>query len=298
MISAMGALFLYDLRHAIGWWVAYFAVLFLSGLIAPFLRDTNNLPPPVNTVFFVMNIAGVSTIVLLMLTYFINQKNEAYRLLRLEQEKAEGLLLNILPEEIAARLKIENRTIADQYEGASILFADLVGFTPLSAEMSPVDVVNLLNEIFSYFDGLVEKYGVEKIRTIGDNYMVAAGVPRPQSDHARVLACMALDMREYLDNRPAAAGKRIEFRIGINSGPVVGGVIGRKKFVFDIWGDAVNIASRMESQGLAGKIQITDHTHRLIQSSFICEPRGRVVIKGRGEMKTWFLVGMKPERAT
>ena len=296
IISAMGALFLYEYHRAVKWWVAYFAVLVLSGLIAPYTRVANNLPAAVVTVLFVMNIAGISSIVLLMLNYFIRQKNEAYRLLRLEQEKAEDLLLNILPKEIAAILKNENRTIADQFDGASILFADLVGFTPLSAQMSPVAVVNLLNEIFSYFDGLVEKYGVEKIRTIGDNYMVAAGVPRPRSDHAQVLACLALDMIAYLEVRPAVAGKQIAFRIGINSGPVVGGVIGRKKFVYDIWGDAVNIASRMESQGLAGKIQITEETYRLIHPGFVCEPRGSVTVKGRGVMRTWFLVGMKPEQ--
>ncbi len=295
MISAMGALFFYDFKHAFRWWLAYFTLLLLSGFMQPYVRTQNHLPAAVVTFFFVMNIGGVSTIVLLMLNYFIRQKDEAYRLLHIEQEKAENLLLNILPKEIAAILKNDQHTIADHFDGASILFADLVGFTPLTASLSPVQLVTLLNEIFSAFDALVEKYDVEKIRTIGDNYMVAAGVPRSRPDHARVLACLALEMIEYLHSRPATGGRRIEFRIGINSGPVIGGVIGRKKFVYDIWGDAVNIASRMESQGEAGRIQVTRETYDLIHPDFNLEPRGMVTVKGRGEMQTWFLLGMKPE---
>jgi guanylate cyclase len=201
------------------------------------------------------------------------------------------LLLNILPKEIAPILKNERRTIADSFEGTSILFADLVGFTSLTAHMAPAEMVNLLNEIFSYFDSLVEKYSVEKIRTIGDNYMVAAGAPRPVPDHAHRLASMALDMLAYLEYRRSSNSFPVDFRIGISSGPVIGGVIGHKKFVYDIWGDAVNIASRMESQGVPGKIQITEPTHRLIHKDFHCERRGTVQVKGRGDMETWFLVG-------
>jgi guanylate cyclase len=218
------------------------------------------------------------------------QKNEAYRLLRIEQEKGENLLLNILPKEIAAILKNGNRTIADSFEGASILFADLVGFTPLTAKMAPIDMVNLLNEIFSHFDNLVEKYNLEKIRTIGDSYMVAAGVPRIRQDHAHAIVSMAVEMRDFIQNWPPIEGKRIEFRIGINSGPVVGGVIGRKKFVYDLWGDAVNIASRMESHGVANQIQITAATYRQIKNDFNCTPRGKIEVKGRGEMETWIVV--------
>jgi guanylate cyclase len=203
------------------------------------------------------------------------------------------LLLNILPKEIAAILKNEDRTIADSFEGVSILFADLVGFTTLTANMAPVEVVNLLNEIFSHFDSLVEKYDVEKIRTIGDNYMVAAGAPRQCPDHACRLASMALDMQAYLQERHRRRDIPVQFRIGISSGPVIGGVIGRKKFVYDIWGDAVNIASRMESHGVAGKIQLTSITYELIRDRFACERRGTVRVKGMGDMETWFLVGLK-----
>jgi len=150
-------------------------------------------------------------------------------------------------------------------------------------------MVLLLNEIFSYFDSLAEKYGLEKIRTIGDNYMVAAGVPSPRPDHALVMAAFALEMKNYITARPAYHGRRISFRVGINSGPMVGGIIGLNKFHFDIWGDTVNIASRMESQGVAGEIQITADTYHLIEQAFYCRPRGSIEIKGKGLMNTWFL---------
>jgi adenylate cyclase len=293
LTTPMGALLFYDSRRALLWVVAYLGLILLSGLIAPYIQASNNLPGSMITTFYVLNLLGVSILVILFFKYFIDQREKAIRLLHDEEQKAESLLLNILPREIAAILKNENRTIADQYEGASILFADLVGFTSLTAELAPVEMVELLNELFSHFDALVEKYDLEKIRTIGDNYMVASGVPRPQPDHAAALARMALDMRAYLDARNSTNGRQVEFRIGINSGPVIGGVIGRKKFVYDLWGDAVNIASRMESHGMPGMIQITDTTYELIKEEFVCEPRGTMQVKGRGEMQTWFLVGEK-----
>jgi guanylate cyclase len=221
-----------------------------------------------------------------MVYYFVGQKN-------IFQEKSEALLLNILPKEIARILKNEQRTIADHYAGASILFADMVNFTPMSAEMSPVEMVELLNQVFSHFDTLVEKHDLEKIKTVGDCYMVAAGVPRPRSDHAQVLARLALDMREYVRNETFKASRPVDFRIGINSGPVLAGVIGRKKFIYDLWGDAVNTASRMESHGAAGIIQITRATYELIKDDFVCEPHGTIYVKGKGEMEVWFVSGAK-----
>lgn len=235
-------------------------------------------------IFFVMNFGAVSGITFVLLFYFVGQRN-------LFQEKSDNLLLNVLPKEIVLILKNEDRTIADQYECASVLFADLVGFTPLTAELDPVEMVDLLNEIFSHFDSLAQKYDLEKIRTIGDSYMVAAGVPRPRADHAQALARMALEMRDYCVSRAATSGRPLDFRIGLNSGPVVAGVIGHTKFHYDLWGDAVNTASRMESHGVPGKIQIGRATFELIQDEFICEPRGRVMVKGKGEMETWYLVG-------
>jgi adenylate cyclase len=201
--------------------------------------------------------------------------------------------LNILPKEIAVILKNESRTIADHYNEVSVLFADMVNFTPMSAEMRPAAMVELLNEIFTHFDSLVENYGLEKIKTIGDCYMVAAGVPRLRVDRAQIIVGLALDMLDYVSNREFNASRPVNFRIGINTGPVLAGVIGRKKFIYDLWGDAVNIASRMESHGSGGAIQITRETYEAIKDEFICEPRGTVNVKGRGEMEVWFVVSPK-----
>jgi guanylate cyclase len=294
LICPLGALLFDEPRHAPRWLLAYLGLLVLSGVLQPYVsaRD-RSLSPTLVTIFFVMNIAGVSTIAIALLAYFVDQKDLFLGLLRVEQDKSENLLLNILPKEIAAILKNENRTIADHFDGASIMFADMVNFTPLSASMPPAQMVDLLNEIFTYFDSLVEKYGVEKIRTIGDSYMVASGVPRPRPDHAQRLVRMALEMRDYVSQHTFCGNHEVNFRIGINSGPVVAGVIGRKKFIYDLWGDAVNTASRMESHGAAGKVQITLETYALIKDEFVCEPRGMVNVKGKGEMEVWYVVGAK-----
>jgi len=217
---------------------------------------------------------------------------QALRLER-EQQRSEGLLLNILPREVSEALKARPGTFARRYDVASILFADIVGFTSLSAQMSAEQIVALLNETISFFDSLVEKYDVEKIRTIGDNYMVVAGVPRPRPDHALALAEMALDMRDYSAAGGSAGRPRPALRIGIGCGPVVAGVVGYKKFQYDVWGDAVNAASRMESQGLPGRIQLTPSCYERLKDRFLCEPRGRLEVKGFGPMDTWFLAGRR-----
>ena len=199
------------------------------------------------------------------------------------------MLLNTLPAEIVRVLKSGRKTIAEHYETSSILFCDIVGSTPLFSGMAPEEVVDWLNEIFSGFDQLVEKHGLEKIGTIGDSYMVAAGVPTPRADHAKAIAGLALDIVQSLKNMPARNGKRIEFRLGINSGPVVAGVIGDSKYQYDLWGDAVNIASRMEQHGEPGRVHISAATYDLIKDDFECDPRGEIRIKGKGMMETWFL---------
>ena len=294
LICPLGALLFDEPRHAPRWLLAYLGLLVLSGVLQPYVSARDRpLSPTLVTIFFVMNIAAVSTIAIALLAYFVNQKDLFLGLLRVEQDKSENLLLNILPKEIAAILKNENRTIADHFDGASIMFADMVNFTPLSASMPPAQMVDLLNEIFTYFDSLVEKYGVEKIRTIGDSYMVASGVPRPRPDHAQRLVRMALEMRDYVSQHTFCGTHEVNFRIGINSGPVVAGVIGRKKFIYDLWGDAVNTASRMESHGAAGKVQITRETYALIKDEFVCEPRGMVNVKGKGKMEVWYVTGAK-----
>jgi guanylate cyclase len=199
--------------------------------------------------------------------------------------------MNILPRSIAERLKVDSHTIADQFTSASILFADVVDFTPMSEGLAPAEVVNLLDHLFSHFDDLAERYELEKIKTIGDCYMVAAGVPTPRPDHARAVVLMALDMLATMRTSDDVGHLGMELRVGINSGPVVAGVIGRKRFLYDLWGDAVNTASRMESQGSPGRIQITRATYELIADDFECEPRGTIDVKGKGEMEIWYVLG-------
>jgi guanylate cyclase len=209
-----------------------------------------------------------------------------------ERHKSDQLLLNILPEEISQVLKSGQRVIADSFDNVSVLFADIVNFTPMSAPLTPAEVVEMLNEIFSHFDTLAEKHEIEKIKTIGDCYMAAAGVPRPNADHARVLTQVSLDMMDYTKGRKFH-GREIALRIGINSGTVTAGVIGRKKFIYDLWGDVVNTASRMESHGSANEIQITSATYELIKEHFQCESYGTIYVKGKGEMEVWRVLGIQ-----
>ena len=286
LICPMGAMLFDEPRHAPRWFLAFLGLVVLSGLLQPSLRSVNNLSPVLLNFFFVINFIGVGSLVFMMVFYFVGQKN-------IFQQKSETLLLNILPKEIAAILKNESRTIAEHYEQASVLFADMVGFTPLSAQLPPVEMVELLNEVFSFFDSLLDKYNLEKIRTIGDSYMVASGVPRGRPDHAQALAHMALEMRDYISTHTFRNGQRLSFRIGINSGSMIAGVIGRRKFVYDVWGDAVNVASRMESHGVGGAVQITQTTYKLIKDEFVCEPRGTVNVKGKGEMEVWLVMSAK-----
>jgi guanylate cyclase len=289
-ISPLMALIGTELRKATRWFLAYLAMVVVSWFLQPYVQSSNFEIDATQTFEFAFSLIGVPTMTFVLLRYFVNQRNIAMSLLAREQERSESLLLNILPEQVAETLKVESRTIAERFDEASVLFADLVGFTPLSAQMEPDETVELLNEIYSYLDSLAEKYDVEKIRTIGDNYMVAAGVPTPRPDHAQALARMALDIQAYAAGLSPQSGNRLEFRIGINSGPLVAGVIGKKKFHYDVWGDTVNTASRMESQGEPGKIQITQATRDLLGDAFVSEARGAVDIKGKGEMRTWFLV--------
>ncbi|OGO30224.1 MAG: hypothetical protein A2Z16_03070 [Chloroflexi bacterium RBG_16_54_18] len=281
-------------REFLGWLGATIGLVILAVALQPWLRSSNNVPFGASTIFWGINFANFSWILYWTLRAFFHQRDTALLLLQAEQLKSENLLLNILPPEIARVLKNENRIIADHIEQASILFADVVNFTPMSASMSPTELVSLLNEVFSQFDTLVDKYNLEKIKTIGDCYMVAAGVPRPRPDHAQALARLALDMQEYVSQNEIQ-GHQLQFRIGINSGPVVAGVIGRRKFSYDLWGDAVNTASRMESHGAGGTIQITRSTYELIQHEFLCEPHGQVSVKGKGEMDVWHVLRIHPQ---
>jgi PAS domain S-box-containing protein len=221
----------------------------------------------------------------------VTARKVAREALRYQQEQTEQLLLNILPEPIAQQLKRYPDTIAESYDAVSVLFADLVGFTEFSARTSPKELVIALNLIFSKFDQLAERHGLEKIKTIGDAYMVVAGLPTARSDHASAIAQMALDMQTEMVRVGEETGEAFRLRIGINSGPVVAGVIGIKKFFYDLWGDTVNVASRMESQGVDGAIQVTAATYELLRDKYLFEERGVISVKGKGDMTTYLLTG-------
>ncbi len=283
-LCPLAALLLEDLRRTVFWILGFVSLLIASAVVQPYLAPIS-LPETFVTWFFVLNVGSVIVIAFALLYYFVGQRN-------FFQERSEMLLLNILPKEISEALKAEQQPIAAHYEAASILFADVVEFTPMAARMTPLSLVDLLNEVFQCFDDLVEKYDLEKIKTIGDCYMVAAGVPRLCPDHARAIVNLALDMRAAVAERKFG-DRQLAFRIGINSGPVVAGVIGRKKFIYDLWGDAVNIASRMESQGQSQSIQITSSTYQLIKDEFVCESRGTIKVKGGDQLEVWHVLGKK-----
>jgi class 3 adenylate cyclase len=206
-------------------------------------------------------------------------------------QRSEDLLLNILPPSIARRLKASDRTIADDFAGVSVLFADIVGFTKMSARLPPERIVDMLNDLFCKFDDLAGQLGLEKIKTIGDCYMVAGGLPEPRADHAEAVAEMALAMLGVVRELARATGEPLDVRIGIHSGPVVAGVIGKRKFIYDLWGDTVNIASRMESHGLPGTIQVSEASRALLAAKYRLQARGMIEVKGKGEMATWLLEG-------
>ncbi len=234
---------------------------------------------------------------LIFLVFFAHHISEHYqraeRKLALEREYSDSLLHNILPKSIVKRLKQKPEIIADRFNASTILFADIVGFTQLSEKISPDELVECLNEIFSIFDAITERYSLEKIKTIGDAYMVAGGLPIETKYHAESIAKLALDMRTELAQYNQQNDKDFQIRIGINSGVVIAGVIGIKKFVYDIWGDAVNVASRMESHGIPGEIQVSDSTYQLLKEEFELEYRGLINVKGKGDMAVYLLKSNK-----
>jgi adenylate cyclase len=286
LLAPLGAVAFGRPSRAWPWFAAFVATfvlaLALSEVVTP---DEADLPNAFTLTFDVLNIVVVSSVAMLLLVTFARGRDSA-------QERVEALLLNVLPAEIAQRLQSDPNSIADHFDDASILFADVVDFTPLSGRLDAREVVGLLDRLFTSFDELVDRYDVEKIKTIGDCYMVAAGVPRRRPDHAQALAGLALEMRECakscLTDGPETD---LRLRIGISSGPVVAGVIGRRRFLYDLWGDTVNMASRMESHGTPDAIQITRTTFELLQDDFVTEPIGLVDVKGKGEVETWRLVG-------
>jgi guanylate cyclase len=283
VLTVVGAVAIFADRRAHFWLAAFVIVTVGASLMASRLGPTYVLPDPEYTVLF--NTIVVCAFIYVVLYYFVRQSTLLYR-------QSERLLRNVLPDEIAERLKRSDEMIADEFESASILFADVAGFTPLAARMQPGDVVDLLNEVFSVFDTMISERGLEKIKTIGDAYMVASGVPIPRADHAVAICDLALEMQARLAAQEFG-GRRLEMRIGIASGPVMAGIIGRQKFSYDLWGDTVNLASRMETTGTPGMIQLAPSTCELVTDVFICDERGVVEVKGKGPMRTWYLKGRR-----
>ena len=292
LLAPIGAL-VFGARRPALWLLAFLVVVATAGVLEDSLRGTNALPDWLRTAFFVLNIATISTLAVTLLAVFNRQRDQAMHLLAAEQERSEGLLLNILPKQIADRLKAGERRIADAHANATVLFADLVGSTALALELPPDALIGVLNDVFSHIDELAQRHGVEKIRTIGDNWMGVSGVPRPRDDHAQAAVRMALDVRDFVERYRTPEGRRLAVRIGLNSGPLVAGVIGKHKFVYDIWSDTVNTASRMESQGTAGRVQVSQATYALVKDDFVCEERGPIDVRGRGRLTTYYVLAAR-----
>lgn len=285
LLAPFSSLMFQNRKQATGWFLAYLILLFISLYYDDYVSQW--APPLSNTIsmtFFGMNLIGPSLIIFASMMYYVNAFQR-------ENDKSEKLLLNILPSSIADRLKQKEEIIADGFGEVTILFADIVNFTKFSARISPQKLVGMLNIIFSAFDRLTLLHGLEKIKTIGDAYMVAGGLPLPQEDHAEAIAEMALDMLEEMSRVNSEIGEELSIRIGINTGPVVAGVIGIQKFIYDIWGDTVNTASRMESHGVVNSIQLTENTYKYLKDKYLCEERETIEVKGKGKVKVYLLKG-------
>jgi adenylate cyclase len=287
LVAAIGTLFFFTARASIPWFIAFIALTVVSGVIDPVLsQNPASIPEGVRVAFFVLNVVGVSLTAYLLLQYAVRARDAAFA-------RSEGLLLNVLPKSIAERLKRNPGVIAEAHDEVTVLFADVVDFTPFTERTAPARVVGVLDEIFSAFDALAVRHGAEKIKTIGDAYMVATGLPDPRPDHAEAMAEMALDMRDEF----ARVCKPLEFelavRIGMDSGSVVAGVIGRHKFIYDLWGDTVNTASRMESHGLPGAIQVSEGAYRRLCDRYDFEDRGEIEVKGKGRRRAYLLLGVR-----
>jgi guanylate cyclase len=292
VVAPLGALMFIGLRQAWPWFLGFLGLIVVSG----FLEAAQVLPRPaipasIRVVFFLLNLGAVALTVFVVLLYFVSEREKMKTALEAEHQRSENLLLNVLPAPVAERLKRSEGVIADGFEGVTVLFADIVGFTPLSASLTPNEVVTLLNGVFTAFDRLVDGCGLEKIKTIGDAYMVAAGVPVPRADHATAVADLALAMRVELAKLREEIDAPLDIRIGLDSGPVVAGVIGKRKFIYDLWGDTVNTASRMESHGLAGEIHVTERAWKLLRDTHRLRDRGVIEVKGKGPMRTYLLDG-------
>lgn len=287
LVAAIGTLFFFTADESVPWFLGFVLLTVVSGLLDPWLaRAPADIPDEVRTVFFVLNVTGVSVTAYVLLQYAVRARDAAYA-------RSERLLLNVLPRPIVDRLRRSPEVIADAHEEVTVLFADVVDFTPFADRTEPERVVGVLNQVFTAFDDLAARHGLEKIKTIGDAYMAASGLPEPRPDHAEAMADMALDMRTAFEQLCRPLGVRLSLRIGMDCGAVVAGVIGRSRFIYDLWGDTVNTASRMESHGLPGEIQVTERLAARLEPRYVLQDRGEVEVKGKGRRRTYLLKGRR-----
>ena len=259
-------------------------------------RDTGAQPVWALSLYFVVTTISACVMVVTTVWYSVREIVRAEAAMEVEYERSEALLANILPASVAARLKDPARNIiADKYDDASVLFADIAGFTERASDMEPDQLILFLDKLYGDFDALVDKHGLEKIKVSGDSYMVVSGVPQPRADHVEALAALALDMAEAAGLLKDSRGDALPLRIGLASGPVVAGVVGSRRFFYDVWGDAVNVASRMETTDSIGRIQVPEEVYRRLKDDFVLQERGVVEVKGKGLMRTWYLIGRNPD---
>jgi len=310
LLAPIGAILVYGARESIPWFVAYVILAAVSGVFDFYLAS--ELPKNVTmqsvAVFFTLNFVAMSSIIYVLVTYFMRQReklqaalNERNLLLQAEQEKSERLLLNILPAPIAARLKASHSTIADGFSDVSVMFADIKDFTRLAGDQTPIVLVESLNRVFSHFDALAERYGLEKIKTIGDAYMVAGGLIERQGPelatgnlgYTQAMLSLALDMLAYMETVPPVGGTRLKLHIGISTGPVVAGVIGIKKFIYDLWGDTVNLASRVTDEADAGTVLVDVATYQRMHQLYEFTGPETLDVRGKGKVTAYRLVGRR-----
>jgi adenylate cyclase len=290
ILCPIGALMILGTRQSTAWFILFAVLAALSWVLNDqFAGNSLPIPRHIKDTFFLMNIMGTSCILYAVMRYFQSQKERTLKELAIEQARSEKLLLNVLPKSIANRLKDNDMRIADSHDSVTVLFADIVGFTKLTSSIPPTELVELLSQLFSGFDQLADKYGLEKIKTIGDGYMVVGGAPTNVDNHATVVTEFSLEMFAALMAFNQKTGNSLKIRVGISTGPVVAGVIGTSKFSYDLWGDPVNMASRMEQTALTNSIQLSEETHKLINKHFDFSVRKQVQVKGKGKVNTYML---------
>ena len=304
LLAPVGAVLLYSARESIPWFFAYIVLLLLTGYVdyelAGMPPKGPQVPLATTAAFFALNFACMSALVYSLLRFAFAERDksrlrqeQAHALLEIEQEKSERLLLNVLPAPVAERLKHSQETIADGFPAATVMFADIVGFTQIASRLEPVQIFALLNRLFSAFDALAERHGLEKIKTIGDAYMVAGGLDPAKRDDCAAVADLALAMREVVSQERTSDGQTLALRIGIATGPVVAGVVGTKKFIYDLWGDTVNLASRITNDNQPGMIQVDALTYEQLAAGYDFGPAQTLNLKGKGLTSVYRLNGRR-----